>query len=114
MRPTIDDAKRLQRSMDLGDIHLVYFAEDGFTIAHTDYERHRAKCMKYASESLFSVLESFCDLHRILQNMDECPVDQFGWYKGGLVAPSEYGFFPLYGKCKCGSIQPHLSIEACR
>ena len=112
MRPTIEDAKRLQRSLDLGSIHLVYFGEDGFTIAHTDYERHRAECMKYASESVSSVLAQTCDMHKLLVDMEECPVDQVGWYKG-FSTPKQYEFYPLYGKCHCGSIQPHLSGPEC-
>ena len=37
---TIEDAKRVQRDLNLGDRHVVYIdPEDGFVLAHTDAER---------------------------------------------------------------------------
>lgn len=37
---TIEDAKRVQRDLGLGDRHVVYFDPDeGFVLAHTDAER---------------------------------------------------------------------------
>lgn len=36
---TIAELKSIQAARDLKDVHLVWFGENGFTIAHTDRER---------------------------------------------------------------------------
>ena len=44
--PTIELAKEIQKSLDLYDTHVVWLGETGFTIAHTDEERHHAAVMR--------------------------------------------------------------------
>lgn len=36
---TIADARRVQRDLGLGSVHVYYVSEDGFVLAHTDAER---------------------------------------------------------------------------
>ena len=36
---TIEDAKRVQRDLGLGEAHVVYIDDSGFVMAHTDRER---------------------------------------------------------------------------
>jgi hypothetical protein len=37
---TVEDAKRVQRDLGLGDVHVVYIDDEwGFSLAHTDAER---------------------------------------------------------------------------
>src|SRR5258708_38484332 len=105
MRPSIEDAKRLQGSLDLRDTHLVWLDESGFTIAHTDHERHMA------GRGQMWRLDD-CDLYDWLQGVDERPVDANGWYTVDITRPrpwnarrgARYQVKPLYGQGYCGSI----------
>jgi hypothetical protein len=39
---TAEDARRVQRHLGLGRVHVVYVGSDGFAMAHTDAERASA------------------------------------------------------------------------
>lgn len=97
MRPSIEDAKRLQRSRDLGYIHLVWLDQTGFTLAHTDYERRQGR------------------------NLEECSVHK--WMLLHAVQPRATGWYTFeFDRSgggtnlvprRCGSIQPHIASPEC-
>jgi hypothetical protein len=71
-RPSIEDAKWLQRTLELGHTHLVWLDEGGFVIAHTDDERRKAETRPLYLET--------CPLHWWLTYSTERPVSATGWY----------------------------------
>lgn len=70
--PTIEDAKRVQRDLCLGEFHVAHWHPDGFVIAHTDAER--------ASEMELTE----CSIHEWMLTDDawycERCFPQAGWY----------------------------------
>lgn len=69
---TIEDAKRVQRDLRLGDFHVAHWHPDSFVMAHTDAER--------ASE--MDLAE--CGMHQWMLTDDawlcELCFPQAGWY----------------------------------
>jgi hypothetical protein len=70
-RPTIEDAKAVQRLIRKPDCHIVWFDEQGFEMAHTDAERAQV-CDSWQLTD--------CDLHIRLCEGDRMPVPHPGWY----------------------------------
>lgn len=68
---TIEDAKRVQRDLDLGDRHIAFVNRyEGFVLAHTDTER--ASGMNLAD----------CEIHHWLsRRIRRCCFPALGWYE---------------------------------
>lgn len=81
MLPSIAEVKELQRSLRISD-HLVYLDDEGFTIAHTDFERRT-----------LSDLEE-CPLHQWLWECEDMPVAESGYYTA-FPQGDEYQFVEL-------------------
>lgn len=81
---TIEDAKRAQRDLDLGTVHIVYIDPDeGFVMAHTDAER----------ASGMSLLD--CEIHKWLATASECHHSVLG--RGSCCFPELPGWYVIRG-----------------
>jgi hypothetical protein len=77
---TIEDAKRVQRDLGLGEVHVAYIdLDEGFVIAHTDAER-----------------ESGMDLHDCRYHYWLCKLDEPEWLPY-IWDISESGWYSLSG-----------------
>ena len=72
---TIEDARRVQRDLKLGDVHVACIdLADGFVLAHTDDERASGTDLR------------MCEIHRWLayanpRGLHECCFPLPGWYQ---------------------------------
>lgn len=65
----IEDAKRVQRDLGLGDVHVFHITEAGFVMAHTDAERASGMDLRT------------CEVHEILADAGDIWERPYGWYQ---------------------------------
>ncbi len=82
-RPGIDTARELQTEPHLKELHVCWFDRTGYTIAHTDTERHELSNLKT------------CPLSRWIDHVDRMPVPTIGWYTADQDPKGVWEFTPL-------------------
>lgn len=65
----IEDAKRVQRDLGLGAVHVFYIEESGFVMAHTDAERASGMDLRD------------CEVHEILADAGDLWARPYGWWQ---------------------------------